>query len=114
MTHTTSTIPIPTWWLTSPLRLREQMTISSCPTITLKSTSAKVTVKANKKAVKKVAVKVKVFTGKKSKTYNIKTNNKGVAKLNTKKLKVGKHKVVISSGNSNYKISAKSKITIKK
>ena len=79
-----------------------------------KSKYFKVTVKANKKAVKKVVVKVKVFTGKKSKTYNIKTNNKGVAKLNTKKLKVGKHKVVISSGNSNYKISAKSKITIKK
>jgi hypothetical protein len=36
-----------------------------------------------------------------------------VAKLNTKKLKRGSHKVVITSGNSNYKVSAKSTIKIK-
>jgi hypothetical protein len=78
-----------------------------------KSKYFKVTVKLNKKPVKDVKVKVKVYTGKKSKIYTLKTNKKGVASLNTKKLKKGKHKVVISSGNANYKISAKSQITIK-
>ena len=77
-----------------------------------KSKYFKVTVKANKKAVKKVKIKVKVYTGKKYKIYKLKTNKRGVAKLNTKKLKKGSHKVTISSGNKNYKISAKSKITI--
>ncbi|WP_405297378.1 hypothetical protein [Methanobrevibacter sp.] len=54
--------------------------------------------------------KVKVYTGK---NYILKTSKKGVASLNTKKLKKGKHKVVISSDHVNYKISAKSKITIR-
>ena len=81
-----------------------------------KSKYFKVTVKnkATKKAVKKIVLKVKVFTGKKAKTYKIKTNDKGVAKLNTKKLKIGNHKVVISSGNGNYVINKKSTILIKK
>ncbi|WP_295599734.1 hypothetical protein [uncultured Methanobrevibacter sp.] len=78
-----------------------------------KSKYFKLTVKAYNKPLKNVKVKVKVFTGKKSKIYKIKTNKKGVAKLNTKKLSKGNHKVIISSGNNNYKISAKSKITIK-
>ena len=79
-----------------------------------KSKYFKVTVKSYKKPVKSLKLKVKVYTGKKYKTYTIKTNKNGIAKLNTKKLKVGKHKVVISSGNSNYKLSAKSTIVIKR
>ena len=75
-----------------------------------KSKYFKVTVKNGKN----IKIKVKVYTGKKAKTYTLKTNSKGIAKLNTKKLKVGKHKVVITSANSNYKISAKSLIKIKK
>lgn len=78
-----------------------------------KSKYFKITVKAYNKPVKNVKVKVKVFTGKKSKICNIKTNKNGLSKLNTKKLSRGKHKVVISSGNKNYKISAKSTIKIK-
>ena len=75
-----------------------------------------VTVKnrATKKVVKGIVVKVKIFTGKKAKTYKIKTNAKGIAKLNTKKLKIGKHKVVISSGNNKYTINKKSTIRIKR
>ena len=69
--------------------------------------------KATKKAVSKIKVKVKVFTGKKSKIYTVKTNKKGVGYLNTKKLSKGLHKVVITSGNKNYKITAKSSIKIK-
>ena len=81
-----------------------------------KSKYFKVTVKhkSTKKVVKGLKIKVKVYTGKKYKTYTIKTNSKGIAKLNTKKLRVGKHKVVISSGNTNYKVSAKSTIVIKR
>ena len=78
-----------------------------------KSKYFKVIVKAYNKPLKNVKVKVKVFTGKKSKIYNIKTNKNGLSKFNTKKLSRGKHKVVISSGNKNYKISAKSTIKIK-
>jgi hypothetical protein len=61
-----------------------------------------------------VKIKIKVFTGKKYKTYSVKTNKKGIAKINTKKLKIGNHKVIISSGNKNYSISGKSLIKIKK
>ena len=67
----------------------------------------KVINKKTKKIIPGVKVKVKVYTGKKSKTYTIKTNSKGIAKLSTKKLKVGKHKVVITSANKYVKASKK-------
>lgn len=67
----------------------------------------KVINKKTKKIIPGVKVKVKVYTGKKSKTYTIKTNSKGIAKLNTKSLKVGKHKVVITSANKYVKASKK-------
>ena len=73
-----------------------------------------VTNKATKKPVKNIKVKLKIYTGKKYAIKTIKTNSKGIAKFNTKSLKVGSHKVVISSGNSKYTISAKSTIVIKK
>ena len=74
----------------------------------------KVTVKnkKTKKVIKGVKVKIKVYTGKKSKTYKVKTNKKGIAKLSTAKLKVGKHKVVITSANK-YVIAKKAKSSIK-
>ncbi|WP_295115146.1 carboxypeptidase-like regulatory domain-containing protein [uncultured Methanobrevibacter sp.] len=70
--------------------------------------------KETKKLLSNVKVKIKVFSGKKFKTYTVKTNKNGIAKLNIKTLKIGIHKVIISSGNKNYYISAKSQITIKK
>ena len=77
----------------------------------------KVTVKnkKTKKVISKVKVKIKVFTGKKAKTYTVKTNSKGIAKISTAKLKVGKHKVSVTSANK-YVIAKNttSKITIKK
>ncbi|MBR4446964.1 hypothetical protein [Methanobrevibacter sp.] len=99
-------------------KISKAKTIVKAPKVTAKykkSKYFKVTVKnkATKKAVKKLKLKVKVYTGKKYKTYTIKTNKKGVAKLNTKKLNRGKHKVKITSKNKNYKISKKSKIKIK-
>ena len=54
--------------------------------------------------VKNLKLKIKVFTKSKSKTYTIKTNSKGIAKFNTKNLKVGVHKVIITSTDSKYKM----------
>jgi hypothetical protein len=71
-----------------------------------------VTNKKNKKAVVGVKVKVKVSTGSKSKTYTLKTNSKGIAKLNTKSLSVGSHKVVIKSADK-YCSASKATSTIK-
>lgn len=98
------------------VKINKAPTKVSAPKVTnkfKKSKYFKVTVKAYNKPVKKLKVKVKVFTGKKSKTYSISTNSKGVAQLNTKSLSKGTHKVELSSGNANYKISAKSTIVIK-
>lgn len=63
--------------------------------------------------VKKLVLKVKAYTGKKYKTYSIKTDSKGVAKLQTNALKLGTHKISISTKNKNYKVSKSSKITVK-
>ena len=103
----------------SSIKVAKAKTTVKAPKVTAKVKKTKyfkVTVKnkATKKVVKGIKVKVKVYTGKKYKTFTAKTNSKGLAKINTKSLKVGKHKVVISSGNSKYTISAKSTITIKK
>jgi hypothetical protein len=74
----------------------------------------KVTVKnkKTKKVIKGVKVKIKVYTGKKAKTFTAKTNAKGIAKISTAKLKVGKHKVVVTSANK-YVVAKKAKSTIK-
>ena len=104
---------------TSSIKVSKASTVVSAKKVTAKyrkSAYFKVTVKnkATKKVVKGIKVKVKVYTGKKYKTYTIKTNSKGIAKLNTKKLKVGRHKVVISSKDSRYVIKKSSKIIIKR
>ena len=100
------------------IKIKKAKTIVKAPKVSAgfkKSKYFKVTVKnkLSKKAVTGIKVKIKVYTGKKYKTYTVKTKKRGIAKLNTKKLKRGKHKVVISSGNDNYIISKKSKITIR-
>ena len=104
---------------TTSIKIDKARTIVKAPQVTnkfKKSAYFKVTIKnkETKRMLSNVKVKIKVFTGKKFKTYTVKTNKKGIAKINTKKLKIGKHKVVISSGNKNYSISKNSLIKIKK
>lgn len=104
---------------TSSVKVSKAKTTIKAPKVTnkfKKSKYFKVTVKnkATNKLVKSINVKLKIYTGKKYVTKTVKTNSKGVAQFNTKSLKVGSHKVVISSGDSKYSISAKSTIVIKK
>ena len=79
-----------------------------------KSAYFKITIKnaGTKKVLKGIVLKVKVYTGKKYKTYKIKTNSKGVASLNTKALKKGTHKVVITSTNKYYTVSKSGKLIV--
>ena len=74
----------------------------------------KVTSTKSKKVLSGVKVKVKVYTGRKYKTYIIKTNSRGIVKFNTKDLKPGSHKVIITSADERYKINKVSKIIIGK
>ena len=64
--------------------------------------------------IEHVKLKITVGSGSNSKTFNVKTNSYGVAKINTKSLKVGTHKVVVTSADENYDISKKSKIYVGK
>lgn len=78
-----------------------------------KKGSFKIVVKdKNKNPINGIKLKVKVYTGKKAKTYNLKTNKKGIATISTKKMRIGHHKVVIKNGDKNSKISKKSEILI--
>lgn len=77
----------------------------------------KITLKNYKgKPIKKFILTLEINTGKKWKTYYVKTNSKGVAKFNVKKLKPGKHIVTIydDDADSEYDIDKSSKIIIKK
>lgn len=74
----------------------------------------KVTVKNYKgNPIKKLNLKLKVYTNHKYKYYKIKTNSNGIALFNTKKLKVGNHVVYIYNADKKYDITKKSKIVIK-
>ena len=73
--------------------------------------SFKVKVKDDGKPVKNLKLKISLKKGKKSKTYTIKTNKKGIAKLPTKNLKKGIHKVTVTS--KKYSINKTSKITVR-
>ena len=72
----------------------------------------KVTSTKSKKVLSGVKVKVKVYTGKKYKTYTIKTNKKGIASLKIKQ-KVGKHKVILTPATTKYYTGKKVTKTLK-
>ena len=87
----------------------------NAPKKTLKKTGVyKITVKNSAgKVVKGVKLTVKVYTGKKFKTYNVKTNAKGVASFKVKSLKKGKHKVVVTAKATGLYNAAKKTSSIK-
>jgi hypothetical protein len=104
---------------TTSVKIQKAGTIVKAPKVTVKFKKSKyfkvsIKNKETKKALSNVKVKIKVFSGKKFKTYMTKTDKKGIAKINTKNLKTGTHKVVISSQDNNYKIYKKSSIKIKR
>ena len=68
--------------------------------------------KVTKKPIKGLYIKIRVYTGKKYKTYTVKTNSNGVAKLNTKSLKVGTHKVVIYTTSKYYTVKKSGKLIV--
>lgn len=74
----------------------------------------KVTIKNKNtaKAVAKLKVKVKLTANGITKTYTVKTDSEGVAKLDTKDLSAGTYNVVLAPATNKYLISGKSKITI--
>lgn len=87
-------------------------TIANTPKVTKKAVKTKITYKANGKAVKKLKVEVKVYTGKYYKLYKLKTNKKGIIKFKTKYLTKGKHKIVFKSLNKKYSLKNTFKIRI--
>lgn len=96
---------------------KAKITISAPKSVSVyKSGTFKVTVKNKNtgKAMKGIKVTLKVFTGKKYRTYNVKTNSKGVASVSTKSLSVTTHKVLVNvKGTSNVKkASAKSSVKV--
>lgn len=105
--------------ITSSIKINKAKTVINAPKVTTtynKNSYLKVIVKnkAINKVVSGLKLKLKVYTGKKYKTYTVKTNSKGVAKFKTNKLGVGTHKVIISTSNKNYAVNSKSSIVIKK
>ena len=105
--------------ITSSIKINKAKTVINAPKVTTtfnKNSYFKITVKnkAINKVVSGLKLKLKVYTGKKYKTYTVKTNSKGVAKFKTNKLGVGTHKVKISTSNKNYIVNSKSSIVIKK
>lgn len=75
----------------------------------------KVTVKdkSTKKVVSGIKIKIKLTNSNFTKYFTIKTDSKGIAKLDTKELLNGMYGVAISPANNKYLISAKSTIVIK-
>lgn len=72
-------------------------------------------VDSKNKPIAKTKVVLKVYTGSKYKTVNLWTNAKGVASYNTKSLKAGTHKVVVSLADNTYNFKAiKSSIKVVK
>lgn len=74
-----------------------------------RKSTLKITIKdkITKKPIKNLKILFTIKNNKKTKTYTLKTNEKGVATFNTKKLSPGYHKFVITSKNSKYEVNKK-------
>ena len=79
-----------------------------------KNSFMKITIKdkSTNESVKNLKIMVKVYTKKKAKTYTLKTDKNGVAKLPTKKIKLGRHKFIINTANSSYNVNKKDTLFI--
>ena len=74
-------------------------------TVALKKGTAWTITLVDSKTSKPIAnmnINLKVYTGKKYKTYTVKTNSKGQASFKTSGLSKGTHKVVVSASHSQY------------
>ena len=60
-----------------------------------------------------VDLKIRIYTGKKYRTFEIETNRKGVAYFKLSRLSRGSHKVVIKSDDDEYIANKVSKIVIR-
>lgn len=100
--------------VTSKLTLKKASTVVNVAKSVKKSSKIKIAVKnkASKKAASGVKITVKLYSGKNYKTYGLKTNSKGLAYLSAKSLSLGSHKIVVSSNDARYGISAKSSVKI--
>ena len=68
-----------------------------------------------KKPINGAKLKLKVYTGKKYKTYTLTSDKNGLIKFKTSILSVGTHKIEITAGNTNIKLSkVKTSIKVKK
>ena len=111
-------VKVPDVLTTTTLKVKKTKAIVKAPKVKFKykkSKYFKVTLKhkSTKKPMSGIKLKLKIYTGKKYKTYTVKTNKKGVAKFNTKRLSYGKHNVKVMSGNKNVILSKKSVIRIR-
>ena len=80
------------------------ITASSTSVVLKKATYWKIKL-ANSKTGKPISgmkLKLKVYTGKKYKTYTVKTNSKGIATFKTSSLAKGKHKMIVTGSHAGY------------
>lgn len=67
--------------------------------------SIKIVDSKTNKPISNLKLTLKVYTGKKYKTVEVKTNSKGEATYQTKGLSKGNHKIVVSSSEAGYKLN---------
>ena len=111
-------VKVPGVLTTTTLKVKKTKAIVKAPKVKFKYKKSKyfkvaLKHKSTKKPMSGIKLKLKIYTGKKYKTYTVKTNKKGVAKFNTKRLSYGKHNVKVMSGNKNVILSKKSVIRIR-
>lgn len=92
--------------LTKIVKITKAPTIIKTQNIVKKNKLMKIQIlNKDKKPVNNMQLRIKIFTGKIYKTINTKTNNKGLAAINTKNLKAGNYKIQITTKNPNYFIN---------
>ncbi len=74
-----------------------------------KSSKLKISIRnhGSKKLIKKTKFKVKIYSGNKFKTFNLKTNSKGIIKINMNSFSKGNHKILFYLNNNKYYINKK-------